>query len=134
MSDVIEFKSMYTFDFAISRIPWYFEAVEKDFEKNHRVIKDLEVKQFEVLIATHPKANIPNEFGNIVKYYRNINKGLGYGESKLIELSNKKVSEKFLYPHYETLSFKMNAGHFYDIPVDVYFWIIKKTYEQPSLA
>lgn len=124
IKDIIELKSVYTFDSADMRN--YINAINKDFNKNSELVID-GVNQYEIIIATHIK-EVPNEeFKDCVKYYRLIKKYLNNIEYSniLVEDLDYIIKKEFSEEKYEIRKFKVTAGQSFGVNVDVWFWILK---------
>ena len=124
--DLIEFKSMYTFD-ALNKFEKYIDAVVKDFEKNKPVVNE-RMNQYGVIIATHPKS-IPNlKYREYVKYYDFINRNMKKVEKgeELIEIMDNSIRAEFDNENYDIKQCKLKAGVAFDVEVDIYIWIIQK--------
>lgn len=124
IKDIIELKSMYTFDSVDMR--GYINAINKDFNKNSELVID-GVDQYEIIIATHIK-EVPNKkFKNYVKYYRLINKYISNIEDSniLVENLDYIIRKEFSTKKYEIKKFSVTAGQAFGVDVDIWFWVVK---------
>ncbi len=125
IKDIIELKSMYTFDSA--DMSGYINAINKDFNKNSKLVIN-GVNQYEIIIATHIKA-VPNkEFKEYVKYYRLIDKHTSNIENSKMLVDNLDyiIRKEFSRERYEIKNFNITAGQAFGVDVDVWFWVVKK--------
>ena len=116
IKDIIELKSMYTFD-----------SADMDFNKNSKLVIN-GVNQYEIIIATHIKA-VPNkEFKEYVKYYRLIDKHTSNIENSKMLVDNLDyiIRKEFSRERYEIKNFNITAGQAFGVDVDVWFWVVKK--------
>lgn len=122
IKDIIELKSMYTFDSV--NMDNFINLINNDFDKNSELISD-GVNQYEIIIATHLKT-IPNEeFSKYIKYYRLIKKYTLKDSKELINSLDCIIKKEFPEKQYEIRSFIINAGEAFEVDVDVCFWILK---------
>ena len=125
IKDIIELKSMYTFDSA--DMSGYINAINKDFNKNSKLVIN-GVNQYEIIIATHIKA-VPNkEFKEYVKYYRLIDKHTSNIENSKMLVDNLDyiIRKEFSRERYEIKNFNITHGQAFGVDVDVWFWVVKK--------
>ena len=126
IKDVIELKSMYTFD-ALDGLDKFIDSVYRDFYKNSSLKNNI-TNQFAIIIGTHPK-NVPNEnYKDFVKYYNSIKRYMKKvsTDKVLIEIMDKKLRNAFEKDKYEVRDIIMNVGNVFGVDVDICFWIIQK--------
>ncbi|MCQ4696253.1 hypothetical protein NE452_01850 [Paeniclostridium sordellii] len=67
IKDIIEFKSMYTFD-SVDGLDKFIDSVNRDFDKNSS-LKNNNTNQFAIIIATHPRTIPSEKYKDFIKYY-----------------------------------------------------------------
>ena len=95
IKDVIELKSMYTFD-ALDGLDKFIDSVNRDFYKNSSLKNNI-TNQFAIIIGTHPK-NVPNEnYKDFVRDYNSIKRYMKKvsTDKVLIEIMDKKIKKCF---------------------------------------
>lgn len=126
IKDIIELKSMYTFD-VLGGLDTFIDSVNRDFDKNNS-LKNNTTNQFSIIIGTHPK-DVPSEkYKDFVKYYNSIKRYMKKvsTDKVLIDKMDKKIRNAFEKDKYEVRDIIMNAGNAFGVDVDICFWIIEK--------
>lgn len=139
IKDIIELKSMYTFDsiprvrsksLFKSRTDEYMSEVIEDFNKNSRFLNE-NVNQYAIIIATHPK-QVPNKkYKEAIQYYDKImSSSKKMDDYNILNNTKKSVQQAFECSKYSIKDLKIECGRVFGIDVDVYIWIVYKNKEK----
>lgn len=125
IQDIIELKSMYTFDIK-GNFSNFTNSVKEDFLKREHLVKD-DINQYAIIIATHLHS-VPNDkYKEFIKYYHSIKKHINDIDNKdLIDDMDKSIRDEFNSTDYTVRDCFINGGKAFDTDVEVYFWIIRK--------
>lgn len=139
IKDIVELKSMYTFDSIPrvrskshfkSRTDEYMNEVIEDFHKNSRFLNE-NVNQYAVIIATHPK-QIPNKkYKEAIQYYdKIISSTKKIDNYTILNNTKKSLHQTFGCSQYSIKELKLECGRAFGIDIEVYIWIVHRNKEK----
>lgn len=125
---LIELKALYTID-GFKKNPDFFRydgkaSLLKDFDKNFKILdQNPNIEQYQIIIATHPHAPVPKQLKYSTQiqdkhYYKNID--------NMLNVCTDNIKNLFDSSHFIIEECKIDAGISFNIPVELYFWIVKK--------
>ncbi len=121
---LVELKWMYSMDAWADRSD-YYQAVLLDEAKALRIAAP-DTAVYTLLLATHPKANIPAQFWPTIKYASNVNRHLLLaGTAEKIAQQAVMAASKLLGTHRICSSGDIDGGSAYGIPASVMWWLMK---------
>ena len=127
---LIELKAMYTFD-ALKKgnVNEYKNAIEKDIEKSRDLAKargSIETEIYSIMLATHPRKEIPGHLDRIAKYHTGVNSALGkYPHERALDLAAAEIIEKDIMTKQIISKKTYDGGKAFGIPVDVSYRLTK---------
>jgi len=129
LNTIIEFKAFYTID-GFKRNIDFFDyngkaSLLKDFDKNKKILENNsnKIDQYQVIIVTNPQKPIPAGF----KYPTSRNKISHYDDiDNMINICRENIHSIYNKSEFIIEECTIDAGIAFDIPVNLYFWIIKK--------
>ena len=127
VSEVIEFKSMYSFDLiSESGLRGYSEEIARDYMKRDRFIRG--GAGFKgVSIIVHPHVAVQKHLNGIVKYSAGINAALKrYDSNKIIELCIENWSAQLTSLGFANQYIIQEVGNAFEIPVSIIVFVSDK--------
>jgi hypothetical protein len=130
---IIELKACYTFDL-IAQPAVYMQYLMDDLKKAADC-GGYACRCYAILLATHPKAEIPETLYDTVKYSRKINAALKLCESaEGIRRRAIEEVEMRLSPGSAVHRFQWSLGSYLGIEVDLFGWLIQADLSAPSIG
>lgn len=134
VKEMYEFTSMYTKDIADKakfnkNSKSYFSKILRDLDKNAKYRTE-NTDEYIILISTHPKQKIKNEYRHFVKYMGDLNKATdkwmknNNDFTEMIAEAHNTLREYFPDYQYYMDHCVIKAGKAFDCEVEIYFWIL----------